>query len=351
MKTEILKVDENNIDIDKIRYAASVLRDGGLVAFPTETVYGLGANALNEKALLKIFEAKGRPSDNPLIVHIGDKKEAYNLTEHIFDYALKLMDEFWPGPLTLVAKKTSSVPYSVTAGLDTVALRMPKDKIALSLIREAGLPVAAPSANLSGRPSPTTAKHVIDDLNGKVDVIIEGGSANIGLESTVLDITVFPPMILRPGGIFKEQLQNLLGEVNIDPSLIEKSTGHFIPKSPGMKYRHYAPEADLIVIEGELLNVAGKINALVEEYKKKGLSVGVLSTDQTQNLYSKVKVLSLGSRLEPETIAANLFKALRDFDEMGVQVILAEAIEDKGIGLAIMNRLKKAAGYKIVHIS
>lgn len=351
MKTDILKIDENNIDTDKIKYAASILKEGGLVAFPTETVYGLGANALNKKALLKIFKVKGRPSDNPLIVHIADKNEAYGFMKDIQGGALKLMEKLWPGPLTLVGKKTSSVPNIVTAGLDTVALRMPNNKIALSLITEANLPIAAPSANLSGRPSPTTAKHVIDDLNGRVDIIIEAGDSNIGVESTVLDISLWPPTILRPGGISKEQLQKILGEVDIDPTLMEENLDKFIPKSPGMKYKHYSPKADLIVVEGELSNVAGKINALLEEYKKKGLSVGVLSTEQTRNLYNGAKVISLGDRLEPETIASNLFKALRDFDDLGVQLILAEAVDDRGIGFAIMNRMKKAAGYKIVHIS
>ena len=351
MKTEILTIDENNIDTYKIKYAASVLKEGGLVAFPTETVYGLGANALNEKALLKIFEAKGRPSDNPLIVHIADKEEAYGLMKDIRDDSLKLMDKFWPGPLTLVGKKTSSVPDIVTAGLDTVAIRMPSNKIALSLIKESKLPVAAPSANVSGRPSPTTAKHVIDDLNGKIDVIIEAGDSNIGVESTVLDITLWPPTILRPGGVSKEQLQKFLGEVDVDPTLTEKNLDKLIPKSPGMKYKHYSPKAELIVVEGELSNVAGKINVLVEEYKKKGLSVGVLSTEQTRDLYNGAKVISLGDRTEPESIASNLFKALRDFDDLGVQLILAEAVDDKGIGFAIMNRMKKAAGYKVVHIS
>ncbi|AUG59004.1 L-threonylcarbamoyladenylate synthase [Acetivibrio saccincola] len=350
MKTEILKIDENNIDFEKIKYAAKVLKEGGLVVFPTETVYGLGADALNGKAVLKIFEAKGRPSDNPLIVHIACKEEIYNLMVDIPCDALKLMDKFWPGPLTLVGKKTSNVPDSVTAGLDTVAVRMPKNKIALSLIEEAKLPVAAPSANLSGRPSPTTAKHVIDDLNGRVDVIIEAGNSDIGVESTVLDITLWPPVILRPGGVSKEQLEEFLGKVDVDPSLTEKDLDGLIPKSPGMKYKHYSPKAELIVVEGEVSDVVGKINAIAGEYKEKGLSVGVLSTEQTKNLYNGAVVISLGDRLEPETIASNLFKALRDFDDLGVQIILAEAIDDKGIGFAVMNRMRKAAGYKIIHI-
>ncbi|TYQ14680.1 UNVERIFIED_CONTAM: translation factor SUA5 [Acetivibrio alkalicellulosi] len=351
MKTEILKINRDNIDIDKIKYAAKVLREGGLVAFPTETVYGLGANALNEKSLKKIFEAKGRPSDNPLIVHIADKKDVYQLTLDISEYAEKLMDMFWPGALTLVFKKDSKVPDIVTAGLSTVALRMPQHPIALELIREAKVPVAAPSANVSGRPSPTSSKHVIEDLNGKVDVIIEGGNANIGVESTVIDATLWPPVVLRPGGISIEQLKDAIGHINVDPALFKEDGDKFVPKSPGMKYKHYAPKAEVIVIEGEVLKVAGKINTLIEEYKCKGILPGVLSTKQTRSFYKCEHVVSVGDRLEPETIAANLFKALRDFDDMGVQVILAEAVESTGIGLAIMNRMKKAAGYKTIYVS
>ncbi|MFZ5986103.1 MAG: L-threonylcarbamoyladenylate synthase [Bacillota bacterium] len=351
MKTEILKIDINDIDIQKIRYAADVLRQGGLVAFPTETVYGLGADALNEKAVKKIFEAKGRPSDNPLIVHIEDSRSINELVSDIPSNASILMDRFWPGPLTLVMKKSKKVPEIITAGLSTVAIRVPSHPIALALIREAGLPVAAPSANVSGKPSPTAAKHVIDDLSGKVDVIIEGGSANIGVESTVIDITLTPPVILRPGGISPEQLGNVLGGVAIDPAVVKADSTEFVPRSPGMKYTHYSPKAEVIVVEGEPLKVAKKIAGMIEDYKENGISVGVLSTEQTKDLYLEVPVISLGDRLTPETIAANLFKAFRDFDDIGIKIILAEAIDNTGIGLAVMNRMKKAAGYNIVKIT
>jgi len=350
MKTEILKMELNDVDKEKLRFAAEVLRGGGLVAFPTETVYGLGADALNENAVKKIFEAKGRPSDNPLIVHITGKEWADSLTASVPPAAEILMDRFWPGPLTLVLQKSDKVPGAITAGLSTVGLRAPAHPVALALIREAGIPIAAPSANISGRPSPTTPKHVIDDLYGKVDVVIDGGCSKVGVESTVLDVTVTPPMILRPGGVSYEQLLDVLGDVAIDPSLLKKSSENFVPKAPGMKYKHYSPKADVIVVEGETEKVVRKINSLIEEYKKSNTSVGVLSTDQTKMLYGDVPVISLGDRLKPETIAANLFKAFRDFDDIGIEVILAEAINNQGIGLAVMNRMKKAAGYNIIKV-
>lgn len=348
MKTEILGIDINNIDLCKIRFAADVIRAGGLVAFPTETVYGLGANALDETAVKKIFEAKGRPSDNPLIMHIADKKAVFEIANYVPEKASILMDKFWPGPLTMVFEKTAIVPEVITAGLTTVAVRMPSHPVALELIREAGVPVAAPSANISGKPSPTEAKHVIDDLYGKVDVIIDAGGSKIGVESTVLDITLTIPVILRPGGVSYEELCSVLGEVNVDPALASKDTEGLRPRSPGMKYTHYSPKAEVIVIEGEVLKVANKINELIKDYKVRNISVGVLATEQTKQCYKDVPVLCLGDRTEPEEIAANLFKAFRRFDEAGVEVILSEAVESRGIGMAIMNRMNKAAGYNII---
>lgn len=347
MKTEIIKLDSRKPDIQGIRHAADVLREGGLVAFPTETVYGLGANALNTQAVKKIFEAKGRPADNPLIVHIADTSSVKPLVSVIPPFVCGLMDKFWPGPLTLIMDKSELVPPIITANLDTVAIRMPVHPVAMAMIRESGLPIAAPSANTSGKPSPTCAKHVIDDLAGKVDVIIDAGNADIGLESTVLDTTVQPPAILRPGGITYEQLSAELGEVFIDPSLLIKDI-NVIPKAPGMKYKHYSPKADVIIVEGEPAAIAGKINELVSEQKQKGLKAGVLATEQTRNCYSGVEIISAGSRDNPESIAASLFGALREFDERKVDIIFAEAIDTTGIGLAVMNRMKKAAGYHIV---
>lgn len=350
MKTEILHMDINHIDRDKLRYAAEVIKSGGLVAFPTETVYGLGANALDPKAVEGIYKAKGRPSDNPLIVHIADVVSIEPLVNGIPDAAKKAMDAFWPGPLTLIMNKSDHVPERITAGLDTVAIRMPAHPIALALIQESGLPIAAPSANTSGKPSPTEAKHVIQDLYGRVDVIIDGGSADVGLESTVLDVTVNPPMILRPGGITAEQLGKIFKEVVLDPGVARMKTEDSVPKAPGMKYTHYSPKADVIVVEGRMGKVVEQIQILIEQYKQKGTAVGVLTTDQNCFRYSGAEVISAGDREKPETIAANLFGILREFDERGVDVILAEAVDSRGIGVAVMNRMNKAAGYNVIKV-
>jgi len=350
MKTEIIKLNPDSIDIEKIDYAADVLRSGGLVAFPTETVYGLGADATNESAVKNIFKAKGRPSDNPLIVHIANKNDVERLVSRIPPKAFLLMDKFWPGPLTLIMDKSHIIPDAITAGLDTVAIRMPCHHVALALIERSGLPVAAPSANTSGKPSPTNAEHVIDDLYGKVDVIIDAGSCGVGLESTVLDITADPPVILRPGGVTSEQLKEVLGSVNTDPAIFSKDFKNTTPKSPGMKYKHYSPKAEVIIIKGKSGQVTGKINKMVEELRLKGLKVGILATEQTKAAYSNAEIISAGDREHLETIASNLFKALREFDLRGVDVILAESVENSGIGLAIMNRLNKAAGYNIIEV-
>jgi len=351
LKTEILKIDIGNIDKEKIEYAANIIKEGGLVAFPTETVYGLGANALNEEAIKKIFKAKGRPQDNPLIVHVADKLSVEELVFKISDKTEKLMDAFWPGPLTLVMNKKQIVPEIITGGLNTVAVRVPSHPIALALIRSAKLPIAAPSANVSGKPSPTDSKHVINDLDGKVDVIIDGGFSNIGVESTVVDMVADPPMLLRPGGITFEQMKLVVGAVEIDPTLMDKNLdGINIPRSPGMKYKHYAPRASVIIVEGEVEKIAARINELVKEYEVMNKKVGILATDETKHFYPESLTLSLGSRLSPDTIAANLFKALRDFDKTDIQTIFAEAIDSSGIGLAIMNRMNKAAGYNIIKV-
>ncbi len=350
MQTKIIKIDKDNIDPAKIREAANTIKNGGLVAFPTETVYGLGANGLDEKAVKNIFTAKGRPSDNPLILHIAEISSLENITTKVPETASILMDKFWPGPLTIVLEKSPIVPSIITAGLNTVAVRMPSHPIALALIKESGLPVAAPSANISGRPSPTCASHVIDDLMGKVDIIIDGGDTQIGLESTVLDMTSDLPAILRPGGITKHQIEDVLGGIQVNTVYRLSDSSNGIPKSPGMKYKHYSPNAELIIIDGELPKIVEKINELILEYENSGKVVGVLSTVQSEGLYNTKNVISLGDRMHPETIAGKLFFALREFDERKIDIILAESIDKKGIGSAIMNRLSKAAGQNIINV-
>ena len=366
MKTNIIKIEwdtgtgflshyniHNNIhslEPDKLEYAAEVLRNGGLVAFPTETVYGLGANALNANAVSGIFKAKGRPSDNPLIVHIADSKDLDKLTASKPEVAELLIKNFWPGPLTLVIPRSSAIPDIVTAGLDSVAVRMPSHPIALALIQKAGIPVAAPSANSSGKPSPTCARHVIDDLDGKVDVIIDGGTVAVGLESTVLDITSPIPVILRPGGVTREQLESVLGRVDICPSLKDSKAGIHIPRSPGMKYRHYAPEAHIVIFEGKPEKVCEEISRIYRQNAENGIKSVVLATDETLNRYHGIDAITMGSGKKPDTIASRLFHLLREFDGQDVQVILAESIEDRGIGFAVMNRLVKASGYNVVKV-
>lgn len=355
LETQIIRLDACNINMDKLRPAASILSHGGLVAFPTETVYGLGANALDEKAVNKIFSAKGRPSDNPLIVHISKVDDLHELVNEVTETALKLIDAFWPGPLTLVMSKSDRVPTIITAGLTTVAVRMPAHPIALALINQAGVPVAAPSANISGKPSPTTSAHVIEDLSGKIDMIIDGGNSDVGVESTVVDVTSYPPVILRPGGITPAQIAEVCGDCLMDPALNNLSND-YIPKAPGMKYKHYSPNAKICIIEGNLENVIIKINGMAEEHLNSNQKVGILATDQSFQNYNKssatehLAVLSAGDRTKPFTIASQLFSLLREFDKIGVDIILAEAVDDNDIGLAIMNRLNKAAGYNIIKV-
>lgn len=350
MKTQILKINPVKPEKNQIELAARVLREGGTVAFPTETVYGLGAHALNEVAVKKIFDAKGRPSDNPLIVHISEICEVDKLVSSVPQGARKLMEAFWPGPLTIVMYRSHVIPDVITAGLSTVAVRIPSHPIARMLLSAAGVPVAAPSANLSGKPSPTVGQHVIDDLFGKVDVIIDGGSSKVGLESTVIDMTASTPLILRPGGVTYAQLKEILGEVAIDPGVLEKLEHNVTPRSPGMKYTHYSPKADVIIVEGEGGKVAGKINELTRENQLNGLKVGVLALEKTAGLFRADKVLIVGDENQPETVAANLFYRLREFDRLGVDIIYAQSVNDEGIGMAIRNRLNKAAGYRIIKV-
>lgn len=351
-RTLVLKVDSQKPEIGKIRIAADFIKKGGLVAFPTETVYGLGADALNPKAVLSLFQAKKRPLDNPPIVHVGNFKDVYRLVETVPSKAEKLTREFWPGPLTLIFKRSEIVPDVTVAGLETIAIRMPRHNVALALIRESSCPIAAPSANLAGKPSPTTATHVWDDLNGRIDAILDAGPTNIGVESTVLDLTVDPPQILRPGGTPYEELKEILRKVKLHPVVVaEKELQVEKARSPGMRHKHYAPNADVIVVEGEVSAVMEKVKELVKFYKRKSIKVGVLATDETVGYYEADVVKSLGSRNDLTVIAKNLFRLLREFDSESVGVIIAEGIPPEGLGLAVMNRLRKASGYKIVKVS
>ena len=348
-ETILLKVDPENPDPAKIQTAAQIIQKGGLVAFPTETVYGLGADALNPDAVLALFEAKKRPLDNPPIVHVANASEVYKLAKHVSKKAELLMEKFWPGPLTLVFKRSSIVPDVTVAGLDTVAIRMPKHKVALALIKQSNRPIAAPSANLAGRPSPTTAKHVYEDLNGRIDAILDSGPTIIGVESTVLDLSVDPPMVLRPGGTTFEALKQVLGEVKLHPFVeAEQELPLEKTRSPGMKHKHYAPKAEVILVEGAVPAVIKKVKELAESYRLKGAKVGILATDETQTAYKADVVKSLGSRFNLAVVAQNLFRLLREVDAESVDIIIAEGVPSEGLGLAVMNRLRKASGYHII---
>ena len=340
--TKILGTDE-----DSIAYAAKLLSQGEVVGMPTETVYGLAANAFDEAAVRKIFAAKGRPADNPLIVHIGRLCELGELTDFVPEKAKMLAKEFWPGPLTMILPKADVVPKETTGGLDSVAVRFPSDRIAQELIKAAGGFVAAPSANTSGRPSPTMAEHVEEDLGDAIEMIIDGGQVGIGLESTIVDFTEDVPVVLRPGYISLEMLREVLGEVRMDKGLLITDSS-VRPKAPGMKYRHYAPKADLSIVEGPQEEVIDCINRLTREAAAKGLKAGIIATDETRAQYASGLVLSIGSREEEETIAHHLYEVLRDFDEADVNVIYSEAFYTPRMGQAIMNRLLKAAGHKII---
>jgi L-threonylcarbamoyladenylate synthase len=349
MKTLILKVNPEKPDLTKIQSAAEIIQKGGLVAFPTETVYGLGADALNPAAVLALFEAKKRPLDNPPIVHVADPKEVYRLVEEVPAKAQILMEKFWPGPLTIIFKRSKLMPKVTVANLNTIAIRMPKHKVALELIRLSRCPIAAPSANLSGKPSPTTAQHVYEDLNGRIDAIIDGGATNIGVESTVVDLSVDPPMLLRPGGTPFETLKNILCDMKLHVFVeAEQELTLQEIRSPGMKHKHYAPKAKVILIEGNVPGVIAKVKELSESFKHKGQKVGILATDETQTAYKADVIKSLGSRSNLLSVAQNLFRLLREVDAENVDVIIAEGVSSDGLGLAVMNRLRKASGYHII---
>ena len=413
----IIIEDRNHIKDEELKEAASILRSGGLVAFPTETVYGLGGNALDEDAARKIYAAKGRPSDNPLIAHVSCVEEVAPLVKEIPEAGRKLMEAFWPGPLTMIFPKSEKVPYGTTGGLDTVAIRMPDDPVANRLIALAGVPVAAPSANTSGRPSPTTADHVWQDMNGRIEMIIDGGPVGIGVESTIVDVSSAVPSVLRPGAITMEMLAEVLGEISVDPAILGPLSADVRPKAPGMKYKHYAPKADLTLVEPEtgteresgaeqvtgaeqktgaeqvtgaeqkngaeqktgagqktgaeqktgadrntgadpetgldetqLQAMICKVRELSREKIEAGYKVGVICTDESRGCYTDGEVRSIGARKSQASVAHNLYALLREFDDLGVDYIFSESFPKDHLGQAIMNRLSKAAGYKIVKV-
>jgi L-threonylcarbamoyladenylate synthase len=349
MNTEILRIHDAELERDKIKRAADILRFGGLAAFPTETVYGLGGNGLDASASEKIYRAKGRPSDNPLILHISKEEELYPLVSEVPETARKLMAAFWPGPMTLIFKKSNIIPYETTGGLDTVAVRMPNHPIAATLIEEAGFPLAAPSANASGRPSPTTAAHVYEDLAGSIDMILDGGDVGIGLESTIIDITSCNPVILRPGYFSRDMLGQALGEVIVE-SNPEAVNCCGQPKAPGMKYKHYAPKAPLTIVRGSSDNTASKINELVKLCEQHRGRAGIICTEETRHKYHFGVIKCIGSRDCEDIIAYNLYRILREFDSENVACIYSEAFDGEGLRHAIMNRLIKAAGYNVLEV-
>lgn len=351
MNTIIIQTENGNLKKQDLYAAANIIKNGGLVAFPTETVYGLGADALNPKAAEKIYEAKGRPSDNPLIVHIAELKHMEQIARDIPDIAYKLAEVFWPGPLTIILNKNDIVPFGTTGGLTTVAIRLPASKIARSIISCSGGFIAAPSANVSGKPSPTMAEHVIADMNGKIDMIIDGGKSTLGLESTIVDLSSNEPIILRPGCITKAMLENVIGNIEYDRAIIGKSMDEDIkPKAPGMKYRHYAPEGSLTIYSGELQAVTEAINTIAREKMECGYRVGIITTEETKHHYHYGLVKSIGSRKDEASIAAGLYGVLREFDELHTEYIYTESFSDNQFGQAIMNRLLKAAGYQVVKV-
>lgn len=354
METKVIVCREED-DKDCLKEAGEILKTGGLVAFPTETVYGLGGDALNPASSKKIYEAKGRPSDNPLIVHICRFEDIYAIVsekeEHkgMLANAEKLAKVFWPGPLTMILPKAQIIPEETTGGLSTVAVRYPAHKTALALIEAAGGYVAAPSANTSGKPSPTLAKHVKEDMEGRIEMIIDGGEVGIGLESTIIDLTVNPPEILRPGYVTKEMLAQVLEEVETDVTILSDKSGQ-APKAPGMKYRHYAPKGKLTIVSGEKEKVIAYVNGRLGIAKEEGRKTGVICTDETKEAYLADSVKPTGSRADELAAAKQLYRILREFDEENIEEMYSEAFFDEGIGQAVMNRLLKAAGHQLIEL-
>ena len=349
MKTLYEVMDGSSKDEEKLKKAGEILKAGGLVAFPTETVYGLGGDALNPESSRKIYAAKGRPSDNPLIVHICRFSDLEKIAWDPDGKGLKVARAFWPGPLTMILKKKDTVPLETTGGLPTVAVRFPSHPVARGLIDAAGGFIAAPSANTSGKPSPTSAQYVAEDMDGRIDMILDGGDVGIGLESTIVDLTEDEPMILRPGYVTQEMLTEVLGSVSVDRTILDAASTQR-PKAPGMKYRHYAPKGDLAVVEGEPEKVVERINVLCRKAEQEGKKTGVIATDETAPLYHADSVKSVGSRQDEEAIAHSLYRILREFDDEGMEVMYSEAFSLRGMGQAIMNRLLKAAGHHVIEV-
>lgn len=349
MKTEVIKIDQNNMDTEALERAAAIIRDGGLVAFPTETVYGLGADALSAEASKKIYAAKGRPSDNPLIVHVAEFSDMEKIAQEMPEEAKKLADAFWPGPLTMIVRKNDKVPYETTGGMDTVAVRMPNHPVALELIRRSGGYIAAPSANTSGKPSPTLAEHVAFDMDGRIPMILDGGPVGIGIESTIVDLTEDIPMILRPGYITPKMLEKVIGEVKMDPGIIASDSLQK-PKAPGMKYKHYAPDADLKIVEGDEAKVVEYINDNVNRLISQGYKVAVMTTEEGKHNYNKGIIVSMGHKDDELSAARHLYAVLREFDNENVDYVFSESFETDNVGRAVMNRLIKAAGHTIINV-
>ena len=351
METVVKKIDPEYFQDIELQKACQILQTGGLVAFPTETVYGLGGNALSAEASDKIYHAKGRPSDNPLIVHIADMEDLYDVALSVNKKTLELAKAFWPGPLTMIFPKKENVPLSTTGGLNTVAVRMPSHPVARALIRCSKVYIAAPSANRSGRPSPTRAEHVIEDMDGRIDMILDGGPVGIGIESTIIDMTEEIPVILRPGYITEDMVKGVIGSVLTDPAIVAVSPDkNIVAKAPGMKYRHYAPRGQMTTVEGDLAAVTEKINVLVKEQEKEQKKTAVIATEESKERYNCSRVYSIGSRKSEGSIAAGLYDILRQMDAIGAEYIYAESFAEDTLGQAIMNRMLKAAGYHRIKV-
>lgn len=347
METIWIKEIDKTCDMEAIQEAGRIIRAGGLVAFPTETVYGLGGDALNPSSSEKIYAAKGRPSDNPLIVHICRLEDLEVVAQNIPEVAWKLAEEFWPGPLTMIFEKKEIVPKETTGGLNTVAVRFPDHAIAREFIKAAGGFVAAPSANTSGRPSPTVGKYVYEDMNGKIEMLLDGGQVGIGVESTIVDVTQNPPMVLRPGYVTTEMLEGLLGEIKADPTMFEVG-GNVAPKAPGMKYKHYAPKGELMIVSGCDEDIAVYIKKQIMKHQKEGLKVGLITDKGQAQGYVADSIKLIESRNDSQQLARDLFKFLREFDDEGIDRMYVASVEQTGIGQAVMNRMLKAAGHRVV---